>query len=245
MNSPASEAARVAEETLRQIALPRLESLEPEQISAAAAALALAAAKARAAAAAVAQIRAAQMEKEKRLQAVLDALTQVDGVMSAWCVNYAVNLTGTVGTLEVPGYLGGGVNIGFNGGGGGGGRLRLSEAMTDAGVFYNCAMEPGHLKWRPLWRYGVITAKTEDICNLTLEETEARTAHGESTMMVDEVLDLENVPIQYPPCDGEVFEVGDAVVVVFIGLDRESPVVVGFKSHPKKCLYKKAWRELR
>jgi hypothetical protein len=54
-------------------------------------------------------------------------------------------------------------------------------------------------------------------------------------MPLDEVLTLSSVPISYPPCHGEAFEVGDAVLILFEGYDRDVPKVIGFRREPRPC----------
>lgn len=117
----------------------------------------------------------------------------------------------------------------------GAGRLRHAEVMSDAAVFVNLALEPGHLKWKPIWRYGTLTAVAGNLCSLTLDAIDSRGAEELPALPLDEVLTLSNVPISYPPCHGEVFEAGDAVLVLFEGQQRDHPKVVGFRREPRPC----------
>jgi hypothetical protein len=117
------------------------------------------------------------------------------------------------------------------------GQLQLAETMSDSAIAYNLAMEPGHLKWKPLWRYGTITAKSGNTCSLTITTSQGRQASDEAAYNLDEAgdLTLTNVPISYPPCDGEVFAVGDEVLILFEGQNRNLPKVIGFRREPKPC----------
>jgi len=121
---------------------------------------------------------------------------------------------------------------------GGPGVLRLSETLSAESVFVNAALEPGHLKWKPLWRYGVITSLAGNLCDVTMESVAARDLPGrpiEQAMPLDEVVTLSSVPISYPPCHGEAFSVGDAVLILFEGYDRNIPKVIGFRREPRPC----------
>lgn len=117
-------------------------------------------------------------------------------------------------------------------------KLNYSTAMTPAAAFYNAAIEPGHLKWKPIWRYGALTSVdvSTSSCSLTLETIQARKLEDEADTLdlsLDENLNLTNVPISYPPCNAHAFEVGDDVLVLFEGFNRDTPKVVGFRFVPR------------
>ena len=119
-----------------------------------------------------------------------------------------------------------------------------SRVMSDAAVFVNAALEPGHLRWRPMWRYATITAipgvgteKTH--CDVELD---AATGRGWDNLPLEAALgsperELENVAISYPPCAGARMNVGDKVVVIWVdrtpGVARGgTPYVVGYQREP-------------
>ena len=64
----------------------------------------------------------------------------------------------------------------------------VDPAIAGSGLL-NACLEPGHLKWKPLWRYGTITRldKPASVCDLTLEVVTARLFIDEGT-----ALDLTN-----------------------------------------------------
>jgi len=265
--SPASVAAQSAETTIKKIPLPTLETFEPEKLSAAAAAYAIAVRKVQEADKAVAKIQLEQIAREERLALINEVLSRQQDPIHIWCAIYKEGLTGIIETTEIPGYwmkegvaqqvtiyentskeqtvfyTEYSVNISPSGAGPWG-DLMWSDAMGDAAIAYNLAMEPGHLKWRPLWRYGILTTDGGgNICNLTLNEhlsREEQDAKGD--LDLDEKRDLSGVPISYPPCHGVVFEAGDEVLVLFEGQDRNRPKVIGFRRKPKQC--PRTWREV-
>jgi uncharacterized protein YkwD len=116
------------------------------------------------------------------------------------------------------------------------GKLRDAPTMTDSAVLYAYLIEPGHYKWRPLWRYAEITAiqSGADTCNLTLESVNARSVESE-TLSLNSASTLSAVPIAYMSCNSAAFEVGDRVIVLFEGQDRAHPKVIGFASNPRDC----------
>lgn len=122
------------------------------------------------------------------------------------------------------------------------GQVAPSEPIPAATIFWNAAMEPGHLKWRPLWRYGTITAKNGNQCDLTLTEAIARKLPREVEMDLNPAANLSGVPFFYPNDHGGVFAVGDEVLILFEGQDRDHPKVVGFRREPRRGL--RDWGEI-
>jgi hypothetical protein len=98
-------------------------------------------------------------------------------------------------------------------------------------------LESGHLKWKPAWRYGTITELAGDSANVTLIALPARVFRGEAAMDLDEAADLtlSAVPIEYPPCNGQVFAVGDQVLLQYTNFDRAAPKIIGFRREPRPC----------
>lgn len=127
------------------------------------------------------------------------------------------------------------------------GKLASAVPLSPEAVFYDACLEPGHLKWKPLWRYGTITRldKPASVCDLTLEVVTARLFIDEHTPLdLNEHETLTNVVISYPPCNGYGFEEGDEVLVLFEGHDRSSPKVVGFRRAPRDCNGREDWLQL-
>ena len=166
-------------------------------------------------------------------------------IVSAWCADLTTDLTGIVGTIEVPGERAGGGNIkpGYENDAsydtGHDGQIQAALAGTPAGTFYNLAMLPGWQKWKPTYRYGRITAKRGSVCDIVLDAARSsQTGKNKKTspgLNVNKAENLSDVPIQYMDCDCEAFAVGDSVLIEFTDRDWSKPQVIGFKDHPKPC----------
>jgi hypothetical protein len=264
---PAQDAAEDAEDQIESIPVPSVSDFAPQKLAEAAARFATAAHKVRIAEILVQTLRIDQLQRTTRIAELIALIAALENVViDAWCVNYATGLQGEISTIEVPGwYLQEGVersatlfegtpqefsatyteraiNIGFNGGRGAApaSQLKPGEGMTAAAVYFNAAMEPGHFRWQPLWRYGILTTDGEgDVCNLTLNVAEDRGREGydinsPGDPIGPDGLDLIGVPIVYPPCGGSVFKENDEVVVYF-PFGWETPSVIGFRREPKRC----------
>jgi len=275
VKNPAHEAAKAVESTLKPIPLPKIDTFTPKELSAAAAAYAVRVRKVQAATQAIEQLKAERMARDSRI-AVIDALLAEDAARPAiavWCASHTEVLSGTVTTMEVPGdwrgdektsrtvvlyegterqktvaYEEHSLNIRPQAVASTvTGDLVYAEGMSDAAVAYNLAMEPGHLKWKPLWRYGTLTADAEnDLCSLMLLSPNPARIIAEcdsDDLPLDGVATLTGVPIYYPPCHGSVFKAGDEVLILFEGQDRDHPKVIGFRRKPKIC--PTSWIEFR
>lgn len=172
---------------------------------------------------------------EKRKQ-YLEENMPSDETVSVWCADFTEDLTGTVGTVEVPGES---TNIqiqpGYEGNaeysGARDGVLTPIVVQTAAQAFYNLAMLPGWQKWKPLFRYATITAISGDTASISLDNI----LSSQQALKINQTDTLTGVTIDYMDCNGSAFSVGDEVLVKFIGQSWESPVIVGFKEEPKAC----------
>ena len=196
----------------------------------------------------LAEIEAGFIAREKRRIALNNERRRVDGQeITAWCADYTTGLEPmrSVSTLEVPGYRLKGepsMNIApyYEDAGDSMkcGQLRTALSMTPETVFLNAALEPGHLKWKPRWRYGQITAISSDAdtCSVTLEQEWARRAGDAPKMTLNSDDKLVGVPIKYMSCNRVAFSVGDQVVVEWRkDGEQDGPAVIGFRSNPKQC----------
>jgi hypothetical protein len=122
------------------------------------------------------------------------------------------------------------------------GKLQPGLASLENAVFYNYALLPGWQKWMPTYRYGTITAISGDNCDVTLEAAVSSVLDKNGNGLdINAVTTLSNVPIDYMDCDGEVFEVGDVVLIKFDSVKADiknagnwaHATVIGFKDHPK------------
>lgn len=176
--------------------------------------------------------------------AYLGRATPADPSVAAWCADLTEDLTGSVGTIEVPGERGAVIiQPGHNGNAiyaaARDGQLQPSIAGDPSAVFYNLAMLPGWQKWKPTYRVGVITAldTDADTCSVTLDEA-LSSAQG---LNINQGVSLSNVPIIYMTCNASAFAVGDRVVVKFTAQDFSAPTVVGFESNPRGCGWLEPW----
>lgn len=153
--------------------------------------------------------------------------------MQAWCADYTEELSGEVGTAEVPGEIGQVIiKPGFdsNSWSASDGAMQPALAGTPAGTFYNLAMLPGWQKWRPTFRVATITAIDGDQCDIDLDGASSSQGFG-----VNAESSYSDVPILYMDCNGGAFEEEDRVLVAFAG-NVDGPTVVGFESSPRGCL---------
>lgn len=158
--------------------------------------------------------------------------------LTAWCADLTTDLSGEVGTVEVPGerdhVL---IRPGHDGAAAydaaRDGQIFPIKSTTPAATFYNLAMLPGWQKWRPQYRLGEITAldPDTDTCDVALD-AEASSAQG---LGVNQSSTLSGIPIEYMACNSAAFEVGDRVLVEFVDRDWEQARVVGFESEPVAC----------
>ena len=169
---------------------------------------------------------------------------RVSLTLNAWCADYTLTASGTVATLEIPNEPEtvlvaptGRAPVDADG------ELRMRALMTPPQAYYNDAILPGWQKFKPTYRSGVITAIDEDVADVALDEATS-SAGGIADIglaniefNVNQTSALTNVPIVYQDCNGEAFEVGDAVVVQFMSQNWNAPQIIGFLSNPRPCGY--------
>ncbi len=269
-------AAKTTGDTLHRIEVPKTDTFTPERLKGVAVAFALLIRKLQAADEDIKRIKKERIENDKKIKFLEDILAKYDHkIVDVWCANYAYNLKvgDTYNTMEVPGYYqdetvprwttitlpsGNAVNVSYderslNIAPSGKnfpshGDLIIAETMKAAAVYYNCAMEAGHHKWKPTWRYGILKSDTSviqsiSVSDVLLHELHVRGFDKEQTMMIDVERDLKQVPIVYPPCDGKAFKKDDEVLVLFEGLDRTKPKIIGFRREPAEC--PPSWDQIR
>jgi hypothetical protein len=171
-------------------------------------------------------------------QGVLQGADLTDPTVAAWCADLTTDLSGIVGTIEVPGERGL-VNIkpGYSNREdyiqASDGQLQPTKAGTPASAYYNYAMFAGWQKWKPTYRHGTITAIDYDADTATvLLDTVYSSAKN---IPINQATTLSNVPVEYMECNAGAFSVGDKVLVKFTDQDFSKPKVVGFKVNPKPC----------
>lgn len=172
---------------------------------------------------------------EKRIKYINDN-TPEDFSTSAWCADLTDDLSGAVGTIEVPGEIGD-IQIvpGFSGEAAydvsRDGQLSPTLVMSAAAAFYNLAMLPGWQKWKPTFRYAKITSIESEMASITLDTTSS----SQQDITINQELTIDDVEIEYMDCDSSAFKVGDNVLVKFTGQDWEAPIIIGFKEDPQPC----------
>lgn len=161
-----------------------------------------------------------------------------DPIVSAWCADLTEDITGNVGTIEVPGERGiVQIQPGYESNSTydsiRDGQLQPSIAGTPAATFYNLAILPGWQKWKPTYRYGVISNIDTDAntCDVKLDYTES----SQQNLNINQELNLTGISVSYMSCDSVAFEDGDNVLVKFEGQTWEGAQVVGFKDNPVAC----------
>lgn len=157
--------------------------------------------------------------------------------ISAWCADLTEDLSGDIGTVEIPGES---TNIQIQPGYSDNaiynlerdGQLVPTYNMNAAGWFYNLAMLPGWQKWKPLFRYATIDSIKEDNkADITIENIKS----SQQELEINQANTLSDVEIEYMDCDSSAFEEGDNVLVKFEGQDWNKSKIVGFKSAPQPC----------
>jgi len=163
-----------------------------------------------------------------------------DPTVSAWCADFTEDMSGTVGTVEIPGERGVlQIQPGYESNAAYNttrdGQLQLPVAGTPESVFYNLAMLPGWQKWMPTYRYGIISNidTDNDTCNVTLDKVES----SQQNLDINQINKLTGVAIEYMSCNAVAFEDGDSVLVEFASQDWAGAKVVGFKDNPVACEY--------
>ena len=161
-----------------------------------------------------------------------------DPTVSAWCADLTEGITGDVGTIEVPGERGivqiqPGYESNSTYNATRDGQLQPSIASTPAATFYNLAMLPGWQKWKPTYRYGVISNidTNANTCDVKLDSAES----SQQNLVINQELNLTGINVSYMSCDSSAFEDGDEVLVKFIGQIWTGAQVIGFKDNPKSC----------
>jgi hypothetical protein len=276
VDDPPKEAAKKKEDELQKVKVPETDALTPDKLGEAARQLAVAVEKVKIADQEIARMMAEHFERVARIAELDAIKAALSTPIYAWCCQYVndLNVGARVNTAEIPGFWQSKVSEGRYSTFGvrndqyfeipdyevfyterpiniippeyTSGKLRHSTTLNPLAFFYDCAIEPGTMKWKPAWRYGVITSITGNTCNVTLDIiSERKLFIGEPTMNINELPTLENVPIHYPPCNGAVFAVDDAVLIQYEGFDKSKPIVIGFRREPKPCFGgRTSWTQL-
>lgn len=166
-----------------------------------------------------------------------------DETLSAWCADLTENLSGNVGTIEIPGERGTVLiqpgyednavyNLSRDG------QIQPTIAANPYQTYYNLAMFPGWQKWKPTFRFGTITSidYDNDLASVTLDNA----LSSQQALDINQSNALENVPVEYMQCNSVAFEVDDEVVIRF-EYDWNTPKIIGFKDNPAYCAWEEYW----
>lgn len=184
------------------------------------------------------ELQITSIDKKKEY---LEENMPADATVSAWCADLTEDLSGYVGTVEIPGErIGDHGNLQIQPGYDSNavydsdrdGQLFPTIAVTPAQAFYNAAMLPGWQKWKPLFRYGTINAITDSLASVTLDAT---VKSSQQDLAINQSATLTDVPFEYMSCDGSAFAVDDEVLIMFIDQDFADPKIIGFKTDPVGC----------
>lgn len=160
----------------------------------------------------------------------------VKSTRDAWCVDLTEDAAGEVATIEIPGedqaVL---IAAGGRAPEDGDGSLMARELMTPEQVFWNAAVLPGWQKWKPSYRKATITAIDEEAGTVDVDLDPATSSA--KRLNVNQAEALAGVEVVYMDCNADAFEVGDRVVVEFVGAEWEAPRVVGFVEQPRPCAW--------
>ena len=257
--------------TLNKIEVPTVDDFSPKQLGEAAQKYGIAIGKVRLAEREIARLRAEKLARDKRIAVLegIEASHQPMDVW-CYRLDDQIAVGAEVDTVEVPGFWkeAGTVrdvtlykwldgtdsrkrvvsmterswNIAPTGGyGETTGKLASSEGISDAAVFVNAALEPGHIKWRPRWRYGMLTSMSASgAATVALNTENSRGFHGEAPLTINAQAGV-NCGCRYPDCDAEAFRYNNQmipdleVLVGFSGADRSTATVLGFRREPLPC----------
>lgn len=156
---------------------------------------------------------------------------------TVWAADLSTELSGEVGTMEIPDDPGSGVNIVPDGpkhdqskyNAARDGIIHPIMNMGPASAFFLRAIMPGIQKHKPMYRYGTITDITDGKATVAMT-----TALDVNSLSLNQGDELSGVPFYYMTCDDAAFVVGDEVVVQF-SREWSTPKIIGFKDHPRSC----------
>ncbi len=168
-----------------------------------------------------------------------------DTQRNLWCADLTEDLSGAVGTVEIPGEGDTRVIIkpGYSGEAGyvcaRDGQLHYRAGQSPAQAFFNAAILPGWQRFKPTYRVGTLTA-VDDAADTGSVSLDAEVSSAQS-LPINQAESLSDIPIVYMDCNADAFEVGDRVLVEFVGQDWAAPRIIGFESEPKECCIEE-WR---
>lgn len=169
----------------------------------------------------------------------LESKMPADETVTGWCADLTEDLSGDVGTVEVPGEVGilqiqPGYEDNAEYNQARDGQLFSTVDMTPAQLFMNLALLPGWQKWRPIFRHGTITSvdKEADTASVNLDLVTS----SQQSLEINQESSLTGVEIEYMNCNSFAFDDGDEVLIMFTNADFGNPKIIGFKEDPQSCV---------
>lgn len=113
--------------------------------------------------------------------------------------------------------------------------LQHPMATSQHACWYNAAVLPGAQRDQMRYRVGTISELNKDwnTCTVIFDGQSSINKFDGKTVpnlpIFPELIDTVSATIEYPPCNGQAFEIGDRVIV------KNGNVVIGFYSNPRKC----------
>ena len=262
-DDPAKSEAEKSDAALSKIEAPKTDAMEPAAMQAACVRFATEKAALAAGEKALAKLIAEDAERRRQIAELTAAKAAPDVVIECWCAQYIddIPLAATVPTAEVPGYydpsatqrshtmetgaivlyVERGLNIVNDSLSLG--QLQRVEGLSDAGWFVNTALEPGHLRWKPFYRYGQIIGIDGYTYTVAVNSETERALDYTEALAIDAPDDAEIVVvgIRYP-CP-ELFELYDEVLIEYDNRDRTMPAIIGWRREPVECTTRRiSWR---
>lgn len=179
----------------------------------------------------IALLKMKQFALEKKAEQLTGLEARLDQELVVWCVDYSTSLTGEVTTIEINGEPDH-ILIQPGGTGGLGGKLNPVITQSVAQSCLNFAIHPGWQKWRPTYRTGTVTSIDygADQCAVDLD---AAVSSYSDRPSINQSVSLSGVTVDYMSFGASLLEVGDSVVVEFVGQSWDTPRVIGFVTDPK------------
>lgn len=186
----------------------------------------------------LARLKFEKISSQQRIDAI-NRLLPAEQEVDAWCADRTINLSGTVGTIEVPDELQNEAapiwirpgwddnaqhNIPRDG------EIKSPIAQTPSESFFNKAVQEGVQTWRPQYRLGEISAINGDTCKVQLDPATS----GINSLNINQSPTV-TASFSYMHCDRSAFTVGVRVIVEFFERDWDKPHVIGFESDPRPC----------
>jgi uncharacterized protein YkwD len=263
----AQDAAEQKEKALQKIKPPRTDPLTPSQMTSLVENYATAQQKLGAAERELTRLMAERLERDRRIAELERLKTQFENrALEVWACTYNTSLSAgdVVNTAELPGFWRDTAHsqlvtvdpntvqqrqVVFDE------RawniiptpakrsmLSFATVLSPELVFANLAMEPGHLRWKPAWRYGIITDIHGEAADVTLNN-ETERGPTEIPLNLNQGESLAAVPIDYRPCGAAAFEEGDEVLISFTDFDWAKPSIIGFRRAPRYCWHRISWAQ--